>query len=86
VEILERDEGLDIILSDMAMHDGSGIDLYEWVCQHRPALQQRMVFMSGGGSTTEARRFLAETAPYRLDKPFRLADLEAVVTKASNGA
>jgi DNA-binding NtrC family response regulator len=49
-----------VILSDWYMDDGSGAELYQWIAEHRPAMKQRVVFMSGA-----APREAATVAPGR---------------------
>jgi DNA-binding response OmpR family regulator len=40
-------EDFDVIVADWRMHDGSGADLYRWIVANRPALVDRVVFLSG---------------------------------------
>jgi CheY-like chemotaxis protein len=44
--LLEHDE-FDVIVVDWNMDDGSGADLYRWLCEYRPWLAERVVFLSG---------------------------------------
>lgn len=45
ITLLQHEE-FDAILADWQMDDGSGADLYRWLEIHRPALAQRIVFLS----------------------------------------
>lgn len=36
----------DVIVVDWRMHDGSGVDLYNWIQAHKPHLATRLVFLS----------------------------------------
>lgn len=38
----------DVIVSDWYMADGSGGDLYRWVCTNQPWMLDRLVFVTGG--------------------------------------
>ena len=73
----------DAILCDLAMPHRSGIQLHRWIGEHRPNLHDRVVFMTGGCFTTEAREYLASHTS--LEKPFSeeevLAALRVVLTR-----
>lgn len=72
-------ESYDVVLCDMMMLDGTGVDVHAWVTQHRPEMADRMLFMTGGTFTPRARAFLAaEGRPY-LKKPFTLDQVEGAV-------
>jgi CheY-like chemotaxis protein len=66
--------GFDLVLCDINLPDIPGMDVYD---RAPPDLRAKFVFTTGGAITDRAREFLA-TAP-RLDKPFRLEQLEAVL-------
>jgi CheY-like chemotaxis protein len=42
-------EDVDVIVADWHMDAGSGRELYRWLLAHKPALAERIVFLSGGG-------------------------------------
>ncbi len=74
-EALQRlDGGFDLVLCDLALPDLCGIDVFE---QAPAELRDRFVFMSGGAKDDRARDFLAQHR--RLDKPFRLEEVEALL-------
>jgi CheY-like chemotaxis protein len=79
VRILLADEGYDLILCDVMMPDITGMDVFDQVCAARPALRSRFVFMTGGAVTERARKFLEHLPDRRLDKPFRLEQVEALL-------
>ena len=67
----------DLVLCDLALPDISGIDVFE----KAPAeLRDKFVFMSGGAQDDRAREFLASHP--RLDKPFRLEEVEGLLSSA----
>jgi CheY-like chemotaxis protein len=68
-EHLER-EGFDLILCDLMMPGLSGMELHRWLETSNPLLAQRMVFMTGGVFTDEARDFLDTVPNRRIEKPF----------------
>jgi signal transduction histidine kinase len=73
-------EKFDVILSDLLMPEMSGMELHEELERTHPALAARMIFVSGGAFTPRARRFLERYADRRLDKPFDLPKLLAMIT------
>ncbi len=68
--ILGEDWGFDVVLCDVMMPRCSGMALHGWMERELPELLPRLIFMTGGAFTTEARRFLADVENIRLDKPF----------------
>jgi CheY-like chemotaxis protein/two-component sensor histidine kinase len=73
--LLEAGERFDLILCDLLMPGMSGMALHAALARLSPALAERMVFLSGGAFTPEARDFLAVPGRECIDKPF---DLEAI--------
>lgn len=45
---LRNNEPFDLILCDVVMDDGSGLELRDWIEEFRPDLAQKLLFMSGG--------------------------------------
>jgi len=72
----------DVILCDIVMPDLTGIELFERASAERPGQADRFIFMTGGSFTAEMRFFLDHRAPARLEKPFDIAELKAVVAAA----
>lgn len=69
----------DAILCDLIMPGVTGIALYEELSRTRPALADRMVFMTGGTFTARARSFIAERPDRALEKPFEITALLAIL-------
>ena len=66
------------------MPDLTGMDaLRAGSAAKRPALRGRFVFMTGGAVTERARKFLEQIPGQRLDKPFRLEQVEALLRRAA---
>jgi PAS domain S-box-containing protein len=76
----------DLVLCDLMMPDMTGIELHARLAAKAPDVARRMVFLTGGAFTVEARAFLAEIPNARLEKPFEPAALRAVVACALPGA
>ena len=83
IKRLLADDGFDLILCDLMMPDLTGMDVFEEVVQKRPALRSRFVFTTGGAVTERARAFIEQMPDQRLDKPFRLEQVEALLHRPS---
>ncbi len=77
--ILTRDSGFDVILCDMMMTEMSGIDLHKWLLAQRPVLAERVVFITGGAFTPDARAYLESVPNLRIEKPFDSLNLRKLV-------
>lgn len=61
---------VDVIVSDVKMPDGSGIELYEWIQRVKPGLRERVLFVTGNMGDP-AVIGIADDEPHRvLAKPF----------------
>jgi two-component system NtrC family sensor kinase len=76
---IESGERFDAIVSDLMMPFMSGMDLHKAVAQVAPDQVKRMVFMTGGAFTPEAREFFEQVSCPTLEKPFDRAALLAVL-------
>ncbi|HET9753418.1 MAG TPA: ATP-binding protein, partial [Myxococcales bacterium] len=81
LRILHEDQEFDLILCDLMMPGLTGMDVFDQVSRELPALCRRFVFMTGGAVTERARRFLDGMPDQRLDKPFRLEQVEALLRR-----
>ncbi|MCC6873302.1 MAG: response regulator, partial [Sandaracinaceae bacterium] len=69
----------DLVLCDLMMPELSGMDLYETLIAERPSLARRIVFMTGGAFTDRAREVLKRGGIRRLEKPFSIEAIEALL-------
>ena len=69
----------DMILMDWMMPGVSGMELFAWLRDAAPDLSKRMVFMTGGVFTEEARTFLEGTPNLRVEKPFDHDELLRII-------
>lgn len=76
---LEADTRFDAILCDLSMRDVSGMELFDWLHGQAPDVARRMIFMTGGAYTPQARTFLDRVPNPRVEKPFRLEEIQALV-------
>ena len=79
---IARDE-LDMIISDMNMPRGTGLDIYRAVLAKRPPLAKRIVFMSGSGTTQDTQQFLRETGIQLMAKPCSIVDIERAIERVT---
>jgi CheY-like chemotaxis protein len=77
--MLEAGQRFDIIFSDLMMPTMTGMEFYEVLLGHDPALAKHIVFLSGGVVTENARDFLDSVSNKCIDKPFVVSDLRAVI-------
>ncbi len=69
----------DVIFCDLMMPDVTGMDLYAELQRAAPELADRVVFVTGGAFTQRARDFLDSVPNARLEKPFDLRSVQAIV-------
>lgn len=82
MELIEANPQIDLILTDVMMPNGSGIDLFNQLQAQRPALADQVVFMSGGVFTEQARTFRETTANPFLEKPLDLEQVRRLLLRA----
>lgn len=85
--LLASDTRFHLILSDVLMPDGSGRDLHAWITSHRPALLERLVFVTAGVYGTGLEGFKEACGLPWLEKPVEpdalLALAERYVARAA---
>ncbi len=69
----------DCVVADVKMPELSGQELYGRVCQIRPEMARRFVFITGDIDGEDTRQFLEETRCSYFMKPFNLEKLTAAV-------
>ncbi len=75
IEILRKDGDFDLILCDMMMPQVSGIDVHQWLTEERPALAERLVFVTGGAFTPQVQDYLKRVDVRQLAKPFESTEV-----------
>lgn len=80
LDVLKNDEAFDVILSDMDMGVMDGATFYATLAERNPALSDRVIFVTGGGSNAEQNRFLAVTDRPIVSKPFGVKDLNHAIS------
>ncbi|HSP80781.1 MAG TPA: ATP-binding protein, partial [Myxococcaceae bacterium] len=82
LELLEQDDGFDVVFCDLMMGDVTGMELHERLVERHPECLSRFVFMTGGGFTERAQEFLRKVPLPRIDKPFSPAAIRELVARA----
>jgi signal transduction histidine kinase/ActR/RegA family two-component response regulator len=85
MKVLEEDARFDVIMCDLQMPEMSGMELHAAAIQRFPALTERFVFVTGGAFSGEARRFLEESVPAVIQKPFNVDELLTLVDSIASG-
>ena len=72
----------DLVICDLKMPRVDGKTFYGMLVAAKPAMAERVVFVTGDVAGTDAEKFLEESGCRWLAKPFRLADLVRVAREA----
>jgi len=70
VELLAADPGIGAVVCDLQMPEVSGIEVHAAIERLRPDLVPRVLFATGGGTSGEAKAFLARPDIRLLPKPY----------------
>ncbi|WNG21204.1 ATP-binding protein [Cystobacter fuscus] len=82
---MEQGQPWDLILCDVMMPEMTGMEFHEALAQRMPERVRDIIFITGGAFTATAREFLARVDNARLDKPFDLEALCALVEARLGG-
>jgi DNA-binding NtrC family response regulator len=75
------------VVSDMRTPGGvSGQDVYRWICQFRPDLAKRVMFITGDTVNQQTVQALRSTGVPFIEKPFRVHELMDMVRKVIGAA
>jgi len=72
----------DLIIADMKMPNGTGLDIYTAILEMRPHLARRIIFITGDVTSDETLDFLRETGNELLLKPCDLGEIEHAIACA----
>lgn len=79
--LFQRGDRFDVILCDLMMPSMPGFDLHDHVRLLAPEQADRMVFMTGGATTTRAREFVASRRDLVLQKPVSMDTVRETVAR-----
>lgn len=75
-------ERVDGVILDVWLGKERGVDVFDWILEHRRELVANVVFVSGGNvADAGLERALAMTRQGVVTKPFDLAELERIVQR-----
>ena len=66
---IQQEAQPDLIITDLLMPDGSGIDLYWWLKRYHPSLCEKIVYITGGAHDERIQRFTEQVPNIILEKP-----------------
>jgi PAS domain S-box-containing protein len=81
LDLIIAGERFDVVVCDLMMPVMTGIEFYGQLSAKSPEHAQRVLFLSGGAFTVEAREFLDRVPNARLEKPFEVQTLRALVNE-----
>jgi PAS domain S-box-containing protein len=81
--LLAQGDRFDVIFCDLMMPQVTGMELFAELEKIAPEQARRVVFMTGGAYTPGATAFLESVANRRVDKPFDLVVLQAMLDEVS---
>ncbi len=82
---LQEGNDFSAILCDIMMPNMNGMALYEELKRRAPGLEDRFIFMTGGGLLPEVNEFLSRVERPKIEKPFDLKELEHVLAGVALG-
>jgi CheY-like chemotaxis protein len=86
LELIRVEQPFHVVLCDLMMPELTGIDVYQALKGMGLGLEKRIVFLTGGAFTEQARGFLATVPNLRIDKPFSPEGLERTIRRAAEEA
>ncbi|AGC44092.1 sensory box histidine kinase/response regulator [Myxococcus stipitatus DSM 14675] len=79
LERIEAGEHYDVVFCDLMMPGMSGMDFYSTLLKRHPDQARRVVFLTGGAVTPQARAFLETVTSPHIEKPFAGRELLSLV-------
>ena len=82
VSILTSDPDFDLVLCDLHIPEMTGMGLYQRLVRMNPDLASRVVFMTAGTFTDEARRYQVDGPRPLVEKPLDLSQLRSLLARS----
>jgi PAS domain S-box-containing protein len=79
--IADEGDRFDVIICDMMMPVKTGVEFFTDLAHRVPEQEKRILFLTGGAFTVKAREFLDQVPNPRLEKPFDVLTLRAMVNR-----
>lgn len=78
-------DGYQVVVSDLRMPHCSGVELHDWLAEHRPDLFARLILTSGDLASPTWTEFVSRTPRPLIEKPFELAVLGQLIDAVARG-
>lgn len=72
-----------LVITDLRMPGRTGIEVHDWLAEHRPDLFERLIIATGDVASPPIRDFLQRTTRPVLEKPFELGALAEMVERVT---
>lgn len=83
LDLLAAGKVFDVVVTDLMMPGMSGMELYGALARLYPALAPKVILLTGGAFTPEAKAFLDRVENERMEKPFEPHRLRELVEKVA---
>jgi DNA-binding NtrC family response regulator len=77
--------GYQIVVSDLRMPNCSGVELHDWLAEHRPDLFEALIITTGDLASPAWSNFITRTPRPLIEKPFDLAVLAQLIEAVARG-
>jgi DNA-binding NtrC family response regulator len=77
--------GYEVVISDIRMPHYSGVELHDWLAEHRPDLFAALIITTGDLTSPMLREFVARTPRPLIEKPFELSVLAQLIEAVLRG-
>jgi len=78
-------QGYQIVVSDLRMPNCSGVELHDWLAEHRPDLFGCLIITTGDLASPAWSNFISRTPRPLIEKPFDLAVLAQLIDAVARG-
>jgi DNA-binding NtrC family response regulator len=77
--------GYQVVVSDLRMPHCSGVELHDWLAEHRPDLFGCLILTTGDLASPSLTEFVHRTPRPLIEKPFELAVLAQLIEAVARG-
>jgi putative two-component system response regulator len=77
--------GYQVVVSDLRMPHCSGVELHDWLAEHRPDLFSGLIITTGDLASPTWSNFVSRTPRPMIEKPFDLAVLAQLIEAVARG-
>ena len=81
ITLLQETPEVSVVFCDLLMPRISGMEVYQWICDHRPELIERFVILTAGANDDKYKEFLQTTQVPVIHKPFTVHEVQELINK-----